>query len=389
MTKESLYNRISLAILVFTAVFFTFSYALTEAFKTGVERTDYIILYEGLPYPLLSTLKEDGSVVDEPSFILTTETLETYEPVEGSEISIATVLAEKDAQRWRILRAQLFYPTSTAVSLKEEFFAAGGTPEQWEQYQLDLLNESLQERQDKEKKRIREQLDRSSASAYAAVLNYLGMGDMISYKIEIEKVLIDSPAYEAGLKEGDLIVKVNGESQSIIVLADYLQTISEKTLEYKIERDGEILTKNITPEVNNITGRYMIGIQGYDNYILPGEAILTYGEVGGSSAGIIFAITLYEYLTPEDILLPDVKYSGTGSITPEGKLVPIDGLKQKIIKAEKTGHDFFFIPKEMCEESLQTQTETMKIIPVETFSDAVKQLKLIHDGQNKQLASCN
>ena len=388
MTKESLYNRISLAVLAFSAAFFILSYAVTETFKTGIERTDYIILYEGLPYPLFETLQSDGTTTDEPSFVLTSDTLKTYEPVEGSEISIATVLAEKDAQRWRILRAQLFYPTASAVSLKEEFFAAGGTPEQWEQYQLQLLNESLQERREKDKERVKEQMDRSTASAYAAVLNYLNMGDMISFKIEIDKVLLDSPADKAGLEEGDLIVKVNGESQSILVLADYLQTVDEKTLEYTIERDGETFTRKITPEVNEITGRYMIGIQGYDNYVLPGEAVLSYGEVGGSSAGIIFAITLYEYLTPENILLPNVKYSGSGAITPEGTVVPIDGLKQKILKAENTGHDYFFIPKIMCEEITTIPSETITIIPVETFSEAVKQLELIRGDKINNLAQC-
>lgn len=388
MNKESLYNSIAVGILAYSLSFFTVSYAATETIKTGFERTDYVILYEGQPYPLFQTLQYDGSIVDTPSFTVDS-TFPYFIPDPAPQISIATVLAEREAPRWKVLRAKFFIPTASAVSLREEFLAAGGTPEQWEQYQLDLLNQSFTERREKEQKMVKEQLDRSSSSAYAAVLKYLKMDDNLSFTIEIAQVMPDSPAEKAGLQEGDIILSANGESQSILVLADYLQTVNEKTLTYEVGRDADVFKVEITAEVNEITGKYMIGIQGFDNYVLPGEATLSYGEVGGSSAGLIFAIALYEYFTEEDILLKDVKYSGSGAITPDGTVVPIDGLAQKISKAEKTGHNYFFIPKIMCEESEKVETATMVIVPVETFSETVEQLKIISNGEAGQLATCS
>lgn len=73
-----------------------------------------------------------------------------------------------------------------------------------------------------------------------------------------------SPAKEAGLKMGDKIVGINGKK--IETFADILQEVvpaAKQKLTLRIERSGEILTKELTPKLDPSTGAGIIGFYSY------------------------------------------------------------------------------------------------------------------------------
>ena len=98
----------------------------------------------------------------------------------------------------------------------------------------------------------------------------------------INKVMEDSAAMEAGLEDGDRIVRINGENirlyreLSLVSMMNY-----GEPLEITYERDGERNTVTLTPRYDEEAGRYYIGILGA-------------GEAHECSAPEVFRYAFYE-----------------------------------------------------------------------------------------------
>lgn len=78
------------------------------------------------------------------------------------------------------------------------------------------------------------------------------------YVPKVNEVIANSPAQLAGILPGDKIIEVNGSKvhiQSDVTFSLFMN--GDKTAEVKVDRNGEILTFNITPE--NEDGRHIIG----------------------------------------------------------------------------------------------------------------------------------
>lgn len=76
------------------------------------------------------------------------------------------------------------------------------------------------------------------------------------------------PAIESGLKEGDIITKINGESIHVwrdITLISILNSGEELTIEYN--RDGNKGTATFAPQFSEEDNRYYIGIEGGTSYV--------------------------------------------------------------------------------------------------------------------------
>jgi Lon-like protease len=105
-------------------------------------------------------------------------------------------------------------------------------------------------------------------------------------------------------------------------------------------------------------------------------------SIGGPSAGLMMALEIYNQLTEEDITKGH-KIAGTGTINENGDVGVIGGISQKVVAADKEGIEIFFAPKEggNYNKAIKTAKEIksdMKIIPVETFDDAVNYLQTLN-----------
>src|SRR4029077_13569482 len=110
--------------------------------------------------------------------------------------------------------------------------------------------------------------------------------------------------------------------------------------------------------------RPLVGVNIIDTF--PFSVEIASGDVGGPSAGLMFALGRYDELTPGD-LTQGRTIAGTGTIEPSGKVGPIGGIADKVVAAERVGATVFLVPKDNWGELEGVDTGDMKLIEVATF----------------------
>ncbi|GAA2143412.1 hypothetical protein GALLR39Z86_00170 [Glycomyces algeriensis] len=198
----------------------------------------------------------------------------------------------------------------------------------------------------------------SQSNAEQAALGYLG-----------EPAVIEVVADSGGLLAGDVITAVDGTAvTSLQGLADYAE--SETTV--TVTRAGASV------EVPGVTlGDADLQSTHDDPYgiEIDTEAL----DIGGPSAGLIFALGIVDRVTEGD--LTDGKVvAGTGEIDPEGNVGGIGGIQQKIHGADEAGAEVFLSPASNCSDAVTVAPEDMTIVRVETLADAVSALESLAAG---------
>ncbi len=79
-------------------------------------------------------------------------------------------------------------------------------------------------------------------------------------------------------------------------------------------------------------GTPVIGVEVQQQYKFPFTVTISVGNIGGPSAGMMFALGIIDKLTPMN--LTGGKFiAGTGEITASGQVQPIGGIQQKMVGA--------------------------------------------------------
>ena len=112
-------------------------------------------------------------------------------------------------------------------------------------------------------------------------------------------------------------------------------------------RDGKEVTVPVgTEETTGPDGkkRQQIGIQLGVGFIFPISVTVNISDnIGGPSAGLIFALSIYDTLTAGS-LTGGQDIAGTGELDSEGVVGPIGGIQQKIAGAREAGAELFLVP---------------------------------------------
>lgn len=182
------------------------------------------------------------------------------------------------------------------------------------------------------------------------------------------------------LQPGDVIVGFNGKPiQSASDLIDQIKTqVPRATVKLMVNRDQQ--GREIDVELIASTQADhppMLGITvqdaGYDYQLPIPVKIVAQKIIGGPSAGLMFALTVYNMLTPTD-LTGGRKIAGTGTISLDGKVGPIGGVAQKVAAAESVGAEYFLSPAENYADALAV-AKRIKVIQVTTIDEAIAFLK--------------
>ncbi|RNI21084.1 YlbL family protein [Flexivirga caeni] len=134
-------------------------------------------------------------------------------------------------------------------------------------------------------------------------------------------------------------------------------------------------------------GGAVFGIAIAPSYKFPYQVKVNAGNVGGPSAGTMFTLAIYDLLTSGS-LTGGKKIAGTGTMSEDGSVGPIGGIRQKMLGAKRAGAQFFLAPVSDCQEAVGHIPAGLTVIKINDFSDALAMLKEIRTGQTSGFPSC-
>ena len=191
----------------------------------------------------------------------------------------------------------------------------------------------------------------------------------------IASVTVGSPA-QSNLRAGDLVLSVDGVSTSTpaLVQAQVRKAVAGRDLTFVVLRDKvrTVVTFKPAPQASG-TG-VQIGISLGTGYAYTPRISYDLGQkIGGPSAGLVFALAIYDKLTPGE-LFAGQHVAGTGTIDPTGVVGGIGGIQEKIAGAQQAGATTFLVPAPNCADLAGVQT-SMRLVRVATLSDAIRSVR--------------
>lgn len=225
----------------------------------------------------------------------------------------------------------------------------------------------------------------SQSDAIAAAMAYLDRPT--TQAIVVQAVFGDSPA-DGTLELKDEILAVDGtEITAAGQVAEIIRAQPPGTaFTFTIERDGEVQDVTVTSEPNPEDASVpYIGIAVGTLYQAEFPITFTLEDVGGPSAGLMFATGIVDKLTPED-LVAGTYVAGTGTIAPDGSVGPIGGIRQKLAGARAQGASLFLMPVEHCSEAADHMPDGLTVVPVETLTEGIDAIRSYRAGE--PVAAC-
>jgi PDZ domain-containing protein len=223
-----------------------------------------------------------------------------------------------------------------------------------------------------------QQMVGSQQDATAAALCFLNIKFQTVDKLQV--VVSKTPAYGI-LQAGDVITAVDGTPvdchHSVVSMIRNRKPGAPVTL--TVERKG--LTKTITLTTKAVGGQAVVGVQlGTPGYVFPFTVKIYIPQIGGPSAGMMFALAIIDKLTPDN-LAGGRFVAGTGEIAATGGVLPIGGIQQKMAGARAAGATIFLTPAANCADTAGAVPSGLRIVKVSTLADAVHALEAIKQGR--------
>lgn len=190
------------------------------------------------------------------------------------------------------------------------------------------------------------------------------------------------------LKPGDVLLEVNG--QKVENVAEAGETIGStprgEKVKVTVRRDGKEKSFALTPRYEG--ERALLGIVLARGFEFPVKVNFALEGIGGPSAGMIFALAIYDEMTPGD-LTGGKKIAGTGTINEQGTVGPIGGIRQKMVGAKSDGAEYFLAPGSNCEDVTGHIPDGLQVVRVDSLNEAIEAVKQIADtGSIKGLPTC-
>ncbi|UJP11514.1 PDZ domain-containing protein [Microbacterium sp. KUDC0406] len=328
--------------------------------------TPYVIQRPGPVFDTLGTAKDaDGEQVP----LIEVDGAETFPT--GGTLDLTTVQVVGNRERtpsWAELAVAWVDPARAVVPI-DVVFPEGVTSEQRDKQNAELMVNSQHE-------------------ATAAALGELGYD--VGAKVEVVEAVKDSPA-DGVLEAGDVIVAIDGQPvSSATVLREEVQKSDGKAVELTVDRNGAEQQVSLTPEKQTVNGTttWLIGISLTTTYDFPIDVTIQLDNVGGPSAGMMFALGIIDTLTPGE-LNGGKNVAGTGTIEADGTVGPIGGIRQKLYGARDAGASVFLAPQANCDEVAGHVPDGLRVFSTETLEDSLHILDVISKGgDTSKLPTC-
>jgi Lon-like protease len=186
------------------------------------------------------------------------------------------------------------------------------------------------------------------------------------------------PAAKAGLQPGQIVTGANGRpvhSASDLIAA--MKPVKPgQPVQLKIAHKGDVTVATVASK--DTPPHALIGVQIGDAVHVgkvPVPVKFTTGNIGGPSAGLAFALEIYDSLSGRH-LLDGHKIAVTGELDLGGGVHEIGGVDQKTIGAIDAGADTFLVPAgQNFKDARQTAHGRIRVIGVTSFMQALSVIR--------------
>ena len=178
------------------------------------------------------------------------------------------------------------------------------------------------------------------------------------------------------LEPGAVVLTVNGQQVTDVASAGEAigRTPRGQKVNVTVRRKGEEKSFALTPRYEG--ERALVGIVLSRGFEFPVKVNFALDGIGGPSAGMIFALAIYDEMTPGD-LTGGKKIAGTGTIDEQGTVGPIGGIRQKMIGARSDGAEYFLAPSANCDEVTGHIPKGLQVVKIDSLSDAINSVEQI------------
>ncbi|HEV2068323.1 MAG TPA: PDZ domain-containing protein [Acidimicrobiales bacterium] len=224
------------------------------------------------------------------------------------------------------------------------------------------------------------QLFRESSEVAAAVgLRVAGEQVTISGEgARIAQVVAGSPADER-LRAGDVVVGVDG--RPIELASDLVTALATRSAGDEVVlsvRRGE-LDQEIPVRLREVEGidqpALGVAVATVDlDITLPFTIEVDQGRIGGPSAGLMIALTVYDLVDPVD-LTAGRTIAGTGTIDLDGDVGSVGGVDAKVVAAREAGASLFLVPEGEAALAREAAGDDLEVVPVGSIDDAIAALQ--------------
>jgi PDZ domain-containing protein len=336
--------------------------AVVVAIVVAVLPSSYVIEEPGPVFNTLGTTTVGTRTVP----VLSISGHPTY-PTSGSLDMLTVNIAGDPIHRpsWSEIVTAWFDPSKTITPI-DEIYAPQETVQQSNQQGTEEMADSQQQ-------------------ATAAALYQLGI--TFDSVISVEGTAKGSPASKS-LQKGDVLKTLDGKS---FIDSDQLHSLvvangTDKPATITFERKGVLQTAKVTPEVTQ-AGAYL-GVYIGEKFTFPFTVKVQLQNVGGPSAGMMFALGIIDKLTPGE-LNGGRHVAGTGTISAYGLVGAIGGIRQKMYGARAAGATYFLAPASNCDEVRGHIPSGLTVFATSTLKQSVTDLKAIASGHGlNKLQTC-
>lgn len=227
----------------------------------------------------------------------------------------------------------------------------------------------------------RHQMEESKLDAEVAAFRAVGRRAAVVPGARVLTVVEDSPAH-GKLREKDLIVAVDGArvtSPEAVIDAIQAKRVGQRVT-LTVRRDGKQL--DVTIRTGEVFGKGTpnIGVTLATAYELEREVGIDTQDIGGPSGGLVFALSIVDRFTPEDLTGGHV-IAATGTITLDdagvARVGPIGAVHEKVRSARQQGADIFLASPDDAEAARRVAPPSMRVIGVATLDEALRALRAL------------
>ena len=314
-----------------------FTFAIAGAVLIGALAlipTPYWIIAPGSAVDLSQRIAVDGHAPPNDRFYLTDVTV--------TRASALTLIA-RFAPEFRVVPQEVLLPE-------------GESPRQYDRLLVDSMTQS---------------------QSVAAVVAERAAGFRVNDPVQTVVVQEIMPRSKAGgtLQDGDVFELVAGHR--VVETGDVARLIEKVPAGRRIAVDVRRGERHLHLSVDTIATakgtRFGIRVsRSMQKPNLPVAVRYSLGNIAGSSGGLMFALQIYGSLR-DDRHHPGGLIAGTGALSSDGSVRPIEGTMQKLIAAKRAGARIFLVPRENYAD-VAAERE-IRVVPVRSFQEALAALK--------------